>query len=168
MTTSLALALCAATALGSTIASARAQPTQRTPRDSAALARVRELVAAVNAGRPSTLKRFLETTAPPRVVTPALIEGFQREQIRAYDRERGWDIHDVRVTGPTARRDSSSIVTVSVHNRGGGGVTDAVVRVILGPGERAVRSDARRLPAPPGVARLALPTLNPERRGPFP
>jgi peptidoglycan/xylan/chitin deacetylase (PgdA/CDA1 family) len=65
---------------------------------------------------------------------------------------------DLRVT---ARRDTSGAVTVSVHNRGTSPVSGAVVRVVLGPGERAVQSDARRLPAPPGVARLALPTIGP-------
>jgi peptidoglycan/xylan/chitin deacetylase (PgdA/CDA1 family) len=66
---------------------------------------------------------------------------------------------DLRVI---ARRDSGDIVTVSVRNQGAEAVTDAVVRVVLGPGERGVRSELRLLlGAPDGVARLALPRLGP-------
>jgi hypothetical protein len=63
---------------------------------------------------------------------------------------------DVRVS---ARRDTNGVVTVSVQNEGATPVSGAVVRVILGPGERVAQSDVPRLSAPPGVARLALPTI---------
>jgi polysaccharide deacetylase len=59
-----------------------------------------------------------------------------------------------------ARRDTSGVVMVSVHNTGATPVHNAVVRVVLGPGERVLQSD-RHLPAPPGFARLALPTVGP-------
>jgi peptidoglycan/xylan/chitin deacetylase (PgdA/CDA1 family) len=65
---------------------------------------------------------------------------------------------DLRVT---ARRDTAGLVLLSVHNQGTTPIRDAVLRVVLGPGERGVQSDARRLPAPAGVARLALPTIGP-------
>jgi hypothetical protein len=59
----------------------------------------------------------------------------------------------------TARRDAKGVVEVTVVNRGATTVEHAVLRVALGPGERAVEADAPRLPAPAGLARLALPPL---------
>lgn len=61
----------------------------------------------------------------------------------------------------TARRSAPNVVTISVSNRGTTPVRDAVARVVLLPGERGVRSDARLLSSPAGVARLALPTIGP-------
>jgi hypothetical protein len=44
-------------------------------------------------------------------------------------------------------------------NRGATAVGNAVLRVALRPGERAVEADAPRLPAPAGLARVALPSI---------
>ncbi|MFN2564513.1 MAG: polysaccharide deacetylase family protein [Gemmatimonadaceae bacterium] len=65
---------------------------------------------------------------------------------------------DLRVS---ARRDTNGIVTVTAHNRGAAPVEGAIARVVLGPGERITRSGVRQLPAPPGVARVALPAIGP-------
>ncbi len=61
----------------------------------------------------------------------------------------------------SARRDTSDVVTVSVTNQGSSAVADAVIRIVLAPGERADETPLRRLPAPDGVARLALPPIEP-------
>jgi peptidoglycan/xylan/chitin deacetylase (PgdA/CDA1 family) len=63
---------------------------------------------------------------------------------------------DVRVS---ALRDTADVVTVSVTNGGTTPLADAVVRIVLGPDERGVRSELGLLPAPAGVARVALPRL---------
>lgn len=63
--------------------------------------------------------------------------------------------------GVTAQRDTNGVVRVSVKNHGAATVVGAVVRVVLGPEERAVRSDLRPLPAPAGIARLELPSIFP-------
>jgi peptidoglycan/xylan/chitin deacetylase (PgdA/CDA1 family) len=65
---------------------------------------------------------------------------------------------DLRVS---ARRDSNGVVTVTAHNRGAAPVEGAIARIVLGPGERVTRSAVRQLPAPPGVARVVLPTIGP-------
>jgi peptidoglycan/xylan/chitin deacetylase (PgdA/CDA1 family) len=65
---------------------------------------------------------------------------------------------DIRVT---ALRDTNGAVTISVKNHGAAPVSGAVVRVVLGPGEHPVESDVRRIPAPAGIARLALPPIGP-------
>ena len=65
---------------------------------------------------------------------------------------------DLRVA---ARRDATGDITISVHNVGAAPVEDAILRVVLGPDERVVRSGVRQVPAAAGVARLALPTIGP-------
>jgi peptidoglycan-N-acetylglucosamine deacetylase len=59
----------------------------------------------------------------------------------------------------SARKDANGVVQVTVVNRGGAPLEGAVLRVVLGPGERAVEADLRRLPAPAGLTRVALPPL---------
>jgi peptidoglycan/xylan/chitin deacetylase (PgdA/CDA1 family) len=58
-------------------------------------------------------------------------------------------------------RDANGDIMISVHNLGAAPVEGAILRVVLGPGERVVRSDVRQLPAVAGVARLALPMIGP-------
>jgi peptidoglycan/xylan/chitin deacetylase (PgdA/CDA1 family) len=65
---------------------------------------------------------------------------------------------DVRVA---ARRDANGDVVISVLNRGATSLEGAILRVVLGPEERVVRSNLRQLSAAAGVARLALPAIGP-------
>jgi peptidoglycan/xylan/chitin deacetylase (PgdA/CDA1 family) len=60
----------------------------------------------------------------------------------------------------SARRDRGGVVTIVVRNGGSRAVGGAVLRIVLGPGERAAWSDLSLLSAPAEMARLALPTLN--------
>jgi peptidoglycan/xylan/chitin deacetylase (PgdA/CDA1 family) len=60
-----------------------------------------------------------------------------------------------------ARRDANGNIMISVQNAGAASVEGAIVRVVLGPGERVARSEVRQLPAAAGVGRFALPTIGP-------
>jgi hypothetical protein len=63
---------------------------------------------------------------------------------------------DLEVERPGARA-----LRLTVHNRGGWTVSDAVVRLTLPPGLRAAAADAELLPGEAAVARVLLPTLDP-------
>jgi len=67
----------------------------------------------------------------------------------------------------TTRRDSSDVLTLTVHNGGDAPAHDAVARVVLGPGERVVQSALPQRPAPQGMARFALPPLPPGQSSSF-
>jgi peptidoglycan/xylan/chitin deacetylase (PgdA/CDA1 family) len=60
-----------------------------------------------------------------------------------------------------AWREPAGEIMVSVHNVGSTAVEGAVLRVVLGPGERVARVELRQLPAADGIARLVLPTFGP-------
>jgi peptidoglycan/xylan/chitin deacetylase (PgdA/CDA1 family) len=59
----------------------------------------------------------------------------------------------------SARRSSEGVVTILVRSDGPRPVADAVLRIVLGPGERAAWSDLSLLSSPAEMARVALPTL---------
>ena len=61
----------------------------------------------------------------------------------------------------SAQRDDGGVVTIVVRNGGTRPVADAVLRIVLGPRERATSSDLQLLPAQADIARLALPVLQP-------
>ena len=120
------------------------------PADSAAAARLRELVEVVNTGRPSAMRRFVARRfGPPD--SPARVEWFQREHVRAFDRERGWELVRVWPTGPGE-------VTGDLRGRLTGQRATAVLAVEPAPPYRVTRlpralgADARYEPAPGDAA----------------